>query len=562
MPSGPGVVASATDVARDLKPVDWGLKDPLDQQLLAGQIQQRAQTMQQSAATNAQELQKGSLGIQQTQQDLKDQQILGDVYRSMGQPAAVPGGSPAPAAGGVPQGQQGTTAIDPSAILMRALQDPRGFSGKGASALLSSAMEFRAKNAAIQKDQADTASKQAETNQKRNEAVFGATGGLLQMDPADRAAAFPAVRQRVIDEGHVDPSQIPEDYAQWGGDAQLIKTHLAFGTQAGIDAQNKSAADLASNKATEAANVVKRPVEQAKLEAEAANAKNLSVTGAPVTEGPYKGMTAAEANQAQARDTAAAEAKRHNMSEESTAKLTAGIAGGRLAMEREVNGMKYGPGTQEYWVEQLKDNPDSVSEMPAELRSAVGQKFRAATGLPLPKPAGAAAITQETAARNALDGIGYIQDAIKDPEIAANLGPIVGNIGNLEQKIGSAVGLSPQAEAKAQEIRTRMQYLFLQEGKATLGGRVPEQLMEALHSTSPRITMDPAMLSGALSGVRTNAEGIITNVDKSRFGGQARPPAMRGAATQSFAVTDPTGGVHTFSNQADANKFKALAHIQ
>lgn len=224
----------------------------------------------------------------------------------------------------------------------------------------------------------------------------------------------------------------------------------------------------------------------------------------------------------------ATEAHRHNLSVESTARYRTAIAAGRLAQEQMVNGMKYGPGTQEYWVKQLQDNPDSVKEMPPEFRSAVGKTFRETTGLPLPTPLTGATQIQETAARNALDGINFINKALANPEIKKNIGPIMGRLGNAEQRVGTAVGMSPEAEALAQELRTRMRYFVFQEGKAVLGGRLPQQLMKELEASSANVKMDPDMLKGALNGAEGNAHSVMDNADKQRFGGKMRTREMRG----------------------------------
>ncbi len=224
----------------------------------------------------------------------------------------------------------------------------------------------------------------------------------------------------------------------------------------------------------------------------------------------------------------AAKTKRAHLSEESTARLNASVNAGRLQQERVVNGMKYGPGTQEYWVDQIAHNPDSIKEMPAELRSVVGQKFKQATGLPLPTPLTGPTKQSETAARNALDSTQFVRKAMQNPEIAANIGPIMGRLGNMEQSTGVATGLSPAAAAAAQELRTRMRYLVLQEGKAVLGGRMPQQLMEQLEQSSPNVKMDHGLLTGALNGVEENARVVMDNADKQRFGGQMRSRQMRG----------------------------------
>lgn len=240
------------------------------------------------------------------------------------------------------------------------------------------------------------------------------------------------------------------------------------------------------------------------------------------------GLNVEQATTAAQQASNAAETKRAHLSTESNARLNSAIAGGRLAQEQMVNGMKYGPGTQEYWVQQIAQNPDSVKEMPPELRSAVGQKFAAATGLPLPTPISGNAQGAENAARNALDGAAFIQKALQNPAIARNIGPIMGRLGNAQQNLGQSLGLSPQDAQLAQELRTRMQYFVFQEGKAVLGGRLPQNLMQQLETSSANVKMDPNMLTGALNGAASNALSIMDNADKQRFGGKMRPRGMRG----------------------------------
>ena len=208
------------------------------------------------------------------------------------------------------------------------------------------------------------------------------------------------------------------------------------------------------------------------------------------------------------------------------------VSQGRLELERKKNEMEYGAGTREFWVHQLQDNPDTVKDLPPAMRAAVGKDFTAATGLPLPKPVSPTTQTQETAARNALDGTAFIRQALQNPEIRKQIGPIMGRLGNAEAKVGSAVGLSPQAEQLAQELRTRMRYFVFQEGKAVLGGRLPQQLMKELEASSARVTMDPNMLLGAIKGAEDNAGSVLDNADKERFNGKMRSREMRGQAAQ------------------------------
>jgi hypothetical protein len=348
-----------------VKPTDWGITDPLDQQAKALALKsnlalmgQRAATAQQQAAESGQRQESNALEIAKAKQSLNDQQILADVYRGLGRapdggvqaapaPAAagVPGGGPlVPGTIGVTSGMVGAPApapvaaaappLDPGEVLMRALKDPRGLSGPGASALLSSAMDFRAKTAAAAKDNADAASANAEASQKRNLEIFGATGGLLQLPREERAAAYPAARQRMIDAGHLSEGDVPADYASFGGDSQLMKVHLAYGTQAGIDAEKKSAADLASQKAEEARKAAKAPSELAKAQSEA-------VTSAPNA----AGLTPDQAQQAADRAAALAQTRASQAADLLVSKGRLSVEQARLGLDQKTFDQTWGTGS-------------------------------------------------------------------------------------------------------------------------------------------------------------------------------------------------------------------------
>ncbi len=269
----------------------------------------------------------------------------------------------------------------------------------------------------------------------------------------------------------------------------------------------------------------------------------LSATQKTTGTEPIQPQQAAQLARETARDLAL---KANEESSRKIAQQNANTAAGHLAETRRVNAMEYGPGQVDNWVENLKNNPDSVKELPMKLRGVVGQKFTETTGLPLPTALSGGTKTQETAARNALDGIDFINKAMQNPEIASQIGPIMGRLGNAEQAIGTAVGLSPQAEQLAQELRTRMRYFVFQEGKAVLGGRLPQNLMKALEESSPNVKMDPRMLAGALAGAEGNAQSVLENADKERFGGKARTPQLRGVKGTPKAIfaRDPQGNLH------------------
>lgn len=212
--------------------------------------------------------------------------------------------------------------------------------------------------------------------------------------------------------------------------------------------------------------------------------------------------------------------------------------------------VEYGGDVSKGWVETLKRNPNAVSEIPATLKSKVMQDFTAETGLPFPRPSSSSTQASETAARNALDNIQYINDVIKNPEIRKNLGPILGRLQEVEQHVGSAGNMSPEAEKQAQELRTRLRYFVFQEGRSLLSGRLPQNLMEQLEKSSASVHMDPNMFQGALNGANDSALNVLDNADRERFGGQMRSRIDRGLPTSTAQVAD----IPSHLSQSDVGK--------
>ncbi len=101
-----------------------------------------------------------------------------------------------------------------------------------------------------------------------------------------------------------------------------------------------------------------------------------------------------------------------------------------LALKQRQNEQEYGKGTAQYWAHQLLDNPDSITELPAKMRTSVGEEFKSLTGLPLPTKLSGMVQQSETASRNALDNIDFIREALKNPEIKQRIGPILGRLGS------------------------------------------------------------------------------------------------------------------------------------
>jgi hypothetical protein len=200
-----------------------------------------------------------------------------------------------------------------------------------------------------------------------------------------------------------------------------------------------------------------------------------------------------------------------------TEQQNAGINAKKFAMD-------YGGDAIKGWAQQIAQNPDTANQVPPALRTPVMAQFTADTGRPFPKPLTGPAVTQESAARNALDAVNQINESLKDPEIQKRIGPILGRLGNAEQATGMALGLTPEQEAKAQQLRTNMRYLMFTEAKSLMGGRIPQQLMGQLESSSPNVAMDAGTLKGAMAGVTDAANRQLDQTYKQRYGEAAVRP--------------------------------------
>lgn len=227
----------------------------------------------------------------------------------------------------------------------------------------------------------------------------------------------------------------------------------------------------------------------------------------------------------------------------------AGINAQKFAME-------FGGNAVKGWAKQVADNPDTANQVPPALRTAVMQQFTADNNLPFPKPLTGTAVDQERASRNALDAVAQVQEALKDPEVQSSLGPIMGRLGNAQQDMGTSLGLSPSAAKKAQQLRTNMRYLVFQEGKALLGGRMPEKLMQALESSSPSVKMDANTMQGAMAGVSDAANRNLDQSFKQRFGSGATRPGATATKTAPALGTVADGYVFTGGDPADQKSWK------
>lgn len=378
--------------------------------------------------------------------------------------------------------------------------------------------DFRIKNATATKDE-------AANNAARHDELAGIVNGITEAPEEQKQALWQQYAPQI--QSHLNPGEtVPAAYP---GDDQakaLSKVHLYLSAQSKIQKEQAETGEAqAKTLATEQQTRLRQEAEDRQAAARAnPNDPTLQRAAMDAKEAADFGIKQLEL----AKQTAQLnEEIRRNRTNEGLSAQRNAISQGRLAQEQLVNGIKYSPDTVEYWVKTLQDNPDAVKEVPADIKGTVGKAFRIGTGLPLPVPLEGTLKQNETNAGTSIENINRIRQLVADPEIQSRLGPILGRLGNVEQRVGTAAGLSPQAEEKAQELRTLMRYFVFQEGKTILGGRLPRQLMGELQSSSANTHMDAPTLAGALNGAEAQANTVRDNAERARFGGQMRPQSMR-----------------------------------
>ena len=210
----------------------------------------------------------------------------------------------------------------------------------------------------------------------------------------------------------------------------------------------------------------------------------------------------------------------------------------RIQIDQQKADAEYGPGTIGAAVSQIYANPDSVDKfLTPSNAGAIAQAFNDKYHLPLPTPLKGTSLDQETASKNTLADIDWIRNALKNPNIAKNIGPILGRLQNVEQATGAAVLTGADAE-QAQELRSRMRTMLANEA-AAMHARINPNTLNDLANSSGRVNMDAKMLSGALDGVEGFAANKLNGAERQRFGGQMRPPEARGIAPPPAALPPP-----------------------
>jgi hypothetical protein len=561
MPIDPSLI---TDTMARWQVPQIAIPDPLAaysklQTLKSGIVQQQIQQQQ---------LQTGRLELQQKQKAIADQEALDNAFKT-----------------GMTPDADGNLTLSPT-ILSNLAAGGHGSAIPGLTKTFADANEATAKLKKTQMEQKTATDDyvashlQVIADGKYNPALATATIGKAVRDgvlPAPQAAQIASqIQQNPTPEGVqaiIDPLL-----------AQSLKMREQRTKEqtAGAAVTRAGAAQSEAETATEKERVAKvntalqaagAATDQPSLEAARAAAIAAKATPEEAGRIPLKwspenmaafnrAQMTAEQRATQDRETA------RDVATEADRKVTQAQNARRIAIEGQNAGinaqkfaMEFGGDAVKGWAKQIADNPDTANQVPPALRTPVMQAYTAATGQPFPKPLTGTAVDQERAARNSLDAVAQIKEALSDPEIQKRVGPILGRLGNAEQTAGTALGLTPAQEAKAQQLRTNMRYLVFQEGKAMLGGRMPAQLFQQLEQSSPNVAMDAGTLNGALAGVSDGANRVLDQTHKQRFGENAVRPGSTAApapAAGRITVKAGDGSTHPFNSEAEARAFESL----
>lgn len=221
----------------------------------------------------------------------------------------------------------------------------------------------------------------------------------------------------------------------------------------------------------------------------------------------------------------------------------------RLQNEKNAND----PDVAKSAMQSLIDNPDGVKNMDPKIKAAAEKELLKNYNLPIPTTIDNTTQQRDMFAKQAVDSANRVTNSLLNkPWVMARVGPLLGRVGELEQKLGAAkfdkdgamihdpardaaakelnnfniplTGLTNQQAADVQEFRTALNYLVFNEGRAMFGARIPEQLMREFKNTSVRDAQSIPNFLGALSAARSNAYGVQQSIEKMRWGGNKMRP--------------------------------------
>ncbi len=172
---------------------------------------------------------------------------------------------------------------------------------------------------------------------------------------------------------------------------------------------------------------------------------------------------------------------------------------------------------------QVHENPDLLQKLSGDVYNLVSQRYEDKYQTPPPKPIPAELKNREDASFIALNNVNRINELLKNPVIQQRMGVWGGNLGNLEQALGTTVGLSDQDARDIQAFRSSVNYLFAQEAKSIFSGRPPQKLMDEIKASSPKMKMGLPLFQGAMDAVKATGENNLKTADDVRFN---RKPAL------------------------------------
>lgn len=213
--------------------------------------------------------------------------------------------------------------------------------------------------------------------------------------------------------------------------------------------------------------------------------------------------------------------------------------------------------------EQVHSNPDLFQKLSGAEAVMVANALHAKYGEGAPRAIPQRLKDQEDSALLAYNHVQDLRPYLDNKVIQQRLGAWGGRVGDLEQALGSTVGLSPEDARMVQGFRSRLPYLFAQEAQAVMGGRPAQKFMDDLKKVSPRTSMGVPLLQGAMDAIQNNARVTIQTADQARKGvqGMPPPPGSRNASGQTQGTVGSGGSsLPTVKTRSEFDSLPKGAH--
>jgi hypothetical protein len=195
-------------------------------------------------------------------------------------------------------------------------------------------------------------------------------------------------------------------------------------------------------------------------------------------------------------------------------------------------------------------------------RSQVTQ-WLATKGLNPPRDLPGQLKTTEEMANLANNHVTSLRAILNDPQagpiIKQRMGAWNGRVGNLEQAIGTTVGLSDHDAQLISAFRNRVTTLFTQEARANMPGRINQQTLDLIAKTAPNMQKGLPLFLGAMDGIEQSNRITLQTADDYRWNkktGIVAPPSPLPSG-QKIIVHASDGIDHPFDTEAQAKAFEA-----